>query len=468
MALWFHWYNAISLLRPVCSRSTTFLWFMVCVAGLSVRDENLGVTSIVRALSLKPLCYQSLLRCFHSNAIKLDRLYQLWAQIVLKLFDQHIERVNGRIVFVADGKKIAKSGKKMPAVKKLYQESDDNTKAQFIMGHSTQCVGVLASKTGFSVCMPLIMRIHEGLIYSNRDTRSLLDKLLLAIDQLKLNCRYYLVADAYYGSGKLIKALVKNDNHLISRAKSSCVAYHPAPKSNVKRKVGRPKLYGRKVSLRNMFNSATKIERIHSPVYQERSVVLQVRTINLIWKPLGKPIRFVLVEHPIRGSMVLMCSDLTLDASEIIRLYGLRFKIEVSFKQASQVIGSYDYHFWMATMKRTRRHEGNRYLHMESEEYRAAIDRKMHAYHVFLMAGVITQGLTQYLSLCHTAAVWRSFGSWLRTIRQGVPPSELVVTMALRNTMSEFLIASATGNKLAKFIVTQQVTDYSLDLKYAA
>ena len=35
--------------------------------------------------------------------------------------------------------------------------------------------------------------------------------------------------------------------------------------------------------------------------------------------------------------------------------------------------------------------------------------------------------------------VWDSFGSWVRTIRAGIPPSEFVVANALRQTFPDFL-----------------------------
>ena len=44
---------------------------------------------------------------------------------------------------------------------------------------------------------------------------------------------------------------------------------------------------------------------------------------------------------------------------EIIRLYGLRFKIEHTFKQAVRLIGSFSYNFWMSDMKPLRRRSGN-------------------------------------------------------------------------------------------------------------
>ena len=54
LSLWGSWWNAIELLRPAFSRLSTFLWFATIVAGMTVRADMLGVTSIVRALNLRP------------------------------------------------------------------------------------------------------------------------------------------------------------------------------------------------------------------------------------------------------------------------------------------------------------------------------------------------------------------------------------------------------------------------------
>jgi hypothetical protein len=107
-------------------------------------------------------------------------------------------------------------------------------------------------------------------------------------------------------------------------------------------------------------------------------------------------------------------------------------------------------------MKPLKRRNGNQHLHRESEAYRCAVRRKLTAYHVFLFTGVVAQRLMHYLSSCHTDVVWRSFGSWLRTVRKGVAPSELVVTMALRNTLPGFLLVCSGTNIMAKFIEQRQ------------
>jgi hypothetical protein len=179
-------------------------------------------------------------------------------------------------------------------------------------------------------------------------------------------------------------------------------------------------------------------------------------------------VRFVAVVHPTRGRFVLMTTDLFLAPIEVIRLYGLRFKIEFSFKQAVRTIGAYAYHFWMMDMKPLRRRNGNQYLHRESENYRIAVTRKIHAYHVYVHAGIVAQGLLQYLAATFPRLVWNSFGSWLRTIRPGVPPSELVVAEALRNSFPQFLAVCPKSPILAKFIGERSEPERSKILSLAA
>ena len=68
LSLWGSWWNAIELLRPAFSRLSTFLWFATIVAGMTVRADMLGVTSIVRALNLRPALYHRLSLTFTAPA----------------------------------------------------------------------------------------------------------------------------------------------------------------------------------------------------------------------------------------------------------------------------------------------------------------------------------------------------------------------------------------------------------------
>ncbi len=457
MPLWSAWWNALCLLRPAFSRMRSFMWFATVVAGLTVRTEHLGVTSIVRALKLQPRLYNKLRDSVHSHAVQLDRLSALWTQVVLRLFPDPV-RVNGRRVLVGDGIKVAKSGRKMPGVKLLHQQSAANTKPEYIMGHSLQAVSMLVHAAHSIFAVPLAVRIHEGVVWSNRDRRTLLDKILSLLGIVAIGEPFYFVADAFYAAGKVVNGLLAEHNHLITRVKSNAVAFAPYLRQGPQKR-GRPRLYGDKIRLRSLCDDLPSMQSAASPVYGERHVTIRFRVCDLLWRPCGRLVRFVAVTHPSRGSCVLMCTDTSLDAVEIIRLYGLRFKIEHSFKQAVHLIGSFSYHFWMQDMKPLARNSGDQFLHRESQRYRQAVTAKLHAYHVFIQAGVICQGLLHYLAVACPQQVWNAFGSWLRTIRPGIPPSELVVAHALRQTLPDFLVNTREPHSLAKFIVERQDPD---------
>jgi DDE superfamily endonuclease len=451
--LWIEWWNLTCEVRSACARTRTFLWMSLCLAGMTVRKDLLGVTSIVRALGLEPACYDRLLDFFHSAALDPDKLTRAWRALVFRL-DPGILRVNGKPVLVGDGIKVAKAGRKMPGVKKLHPQSESNHKAEYIFGHSCQAVAVLTQALSSVFALPLACRIHEGTVFSNRDQRTLLDKMILLLDSLGLQQPFYFVADAYYASGQVVRGLLAHGNHLVTRVKSNSVAFFPAtpPPPNRPRPKGRPAKYGKKIKLATLLKDAARLQEAPSPVYGEKGVTLRFRTADLLWRPVGILVRFVAVLHPQRGAILLMSTDLTLPPLDVSRIYGLRFKIEVSFKQALHVIGAYHYHFWMAAMTPLRRVSGNQHLHRKSDDYRNAVRRKITAYHRHIQLGLIAQGLLQILSTTQPKMVWRSFGSWIRTVRPGLAPSEQVVAIALRNTLPEFLAAAAKTSILVKFI----------------
>ena len=452
MRIWTEWWSWVEPLRAVCSRSRSFLWLLAAIAGISIRSDLLGVTSIVRALGLGGHCYDRLLDFFHSKAVDPDALCRCWVKTVFARMPG-IHRVNGRPVLLGDGIKIPKRGRKMPAVKLLHQVSESNTKPEYILGHSIQAVSVLVSAASTFFAVPLSARIHEGLVFSNRDQRTLPKKLLSLVEAVGIAEPVYLVADAYYACHTMALGLIQAGSHLISRLRKNSVAFEPIPSTETKRKRGRPRLYGRKIRLFTLFETSDdRWTTVASPVYGEKDVLIRYLCLDLLWRPIRRLARFVLVEHPDRGRILFLCTDLSLNPLEIIRLYGLRFKIELSFKQAVRTLGAYGYHFWMKTMDKIGSRSGDQYLHRKTDPYRDAIRRKLAAYHRYIQIALISQGVLQCIATTTPALVWSSFGSWLCTLRPGIPPSELVVMIALRNSLPDFLIPSGPGDLLRKFL----------------
>jgi hypothetical protein len=453
MALWLEWFRCLEALRPACARAATFLWMSLALMGLSVRAELAGVTSFVRALGLAPAAYRSLLHLFHSRGLDLERLSAGWVALASRLFVP--VRVGQRVVLIADGLKVPKEGRKMPAVKKLHQESANNSKPPFIAGHSCQALALLAwGPLGRALAIPLVSRIHEGVVFSNRDQRSLLDKLIALLVPVArwLDSPVVLVADAFYASRSIAVPLLDRGHHLVTRVRSNTVAYRPAARPRRPRR-GRPRLYGAKLRLKDLWNDCDRFRSAPSPIAGETRVRIRYRCENLLWRPVGRLVRFVWIDHPLRGRFLLMTTDVDLDPLQVLLLYGYRFRIEVSFKQALHTLGTYAYHFWMMDMRPRRRGSGDQYLHHTDDDYRRLVRRKIDAYHRCIQLGCIAQGLLQHLAVNRRKDVWRHFRSWMRTMNLGAPPSEAVVAEALRGTLPDFLLCAPDAHALKKFLL---------------
>ena len=471
MLLWCHWFYAAQLLRPACSRSRTSLWMLLALMAMSVRQDMAGVSSLIRSGGLQGDSYHGLLHFFHSNALPVERLMTVWTSVAIKLFGPWLVRVRGRLVLVADGIKRPKEGRKMPAVKLLHQDSQSNSKAEYIMGHSCQAIAMLVEGFGCCFAVPLACRIHEGLVFSNRSKRSVLDRLIELLYSLGLSVPVYLVADAYYASGKIIQPLLRRGDHLVCRFRRTATAHWPVQDSQGSRRKGRPKLYGIKFRLITLFDQMSLFTVAISPAYGEKDIHIRYRSAQVLWRPAGCLIQVVAVIHPNRGRILLLCTDLELSPLEVIRLYSRRFKIEVGFKQAVHQVGTFTYHFWMRGMDRIRRGDGNQYLHRRSKVYRQQVLRKIAAYERYMLLGLISQGLLQYLALAKPAMVWKHFGSWMRTMNTQAVPSEAVAASALRHSFRDFLFALPNNHFMKKFLankLAQRLRSIPANFKLAA
>jgi hypothetical protein len=431
------------LFRDSFSRSVSFNWFVIVITGFIVRLDQHGVSSIVRWLSLDSSYYHALLAFFKTSSWKLCAIQQRWQDIVVSFRPPIL--IDERSVIVGDGIKISKEASYMPGVKKLHQESDNSGKAPYIQGHHFGVLGILAGHMCKKIfCIPLRAEIHEGVEdlramqnkpvpkVNGRDKLSVTTLMAsMAVDLITgMNTKALLVLDAYFAVGPvflILKAATdstgKRIAHLVTRAKSNVVAFkHPPPKTGRR---GAPRKYGDKIKLNDLFTDKRSLfERATIDVYQS-SKTIRFLVLDLLWKPVKEKIRFVLVidgdEH-----FILMCSDLSLSAENIIRAYGYRFKIEVTFKVLKHLIGAFSYHFWTSVWPKI----GNRAQSDLSgcfDAYsRMLITQTANAIEGFVNFGCIATGILQLLSIKFHDTIWSRYHGWLRTVSSSIPSEETV------------------------------------------
>lgn len=143
------------------SSRAAFHWFVVIIIGLMLRSDQLGVTSVVRDLALAPNCYDSMLHFFRASSWSLTEIRRCWFSAVSKYAPLYKEE--NAHVLVGDGVKQSKEGRRMPGVKKLYQESENSAKPEYIHGHMFGGLGILAGNVRNWAYIPLSIRLHDGL-----------------------------------------------------------------------------------------------------------------------------------------------------------------------------------------------------------------------------------------------------------------------------------------------------------------
>ncbi len=235
----FHYLDTIfDTFRPCFARRATFTWFVVVLMGFYLCGDHEGLTSIIRWLALRPSCYACLTNFFYATSWSLDTLMPIWINWVQTMCP--VVSFHGRPLLIGDGIKIAKEGRKMPAVKALHQDSSNNSKKTAIWGHHHGVVGLTIGALGKMFCTPLRAEIHEG-VDAWRGSEGLnggaptivtrMARLLVATAQ-HMGCPWYAVLDAYFAVGPTF--LILNETltpdgsplvHLMTRGKKSTVGY---------------------------------------------------------------------------------------------------------------------------------------------------------------------------------------------------------------------------------------------------
>lgn len=426
----------LKAMRPAFSRKATFVWFVIVFVGFVVRSDNFGVSSIVRALWLGPLCYPCLLHFFHSKAWSLEELMRYWWYWLIR--ENMAFTVKDRIVLLADHTKTPKDGRRMPAVVTLHQDSETSSKPGFFRGHHWGCIGLLANAGSKFSSIPLLARIHQGLELSDSSGESLISRIVnmaVTITQT-IGKRGYLVLDAFFATGTTflaVRHLLNNDPatiHVLIRAKKNVVAYKIPPLKN-KPSRGRPRKYGKKLKLYELFDLwSNKFKEAKVNIYDGREKV-RFLTLDLLWKPVGGLIRFSLIESS-RGRIILMTCDLQMNPLTAIQLYCRRVTIETLFDTLKNTMGGMAYHFWSKYLKPSSRRplknekDKQKQVSSKPEKTKNTLD----AIEKFVNIQLLTVGVLQLLACHFPLQIWHKSRCWLRTISSNIP-SEFVTRTAL-------------------------------------
>ncbi|QQK81992.1 transposase [Salicibibacter cibi] len=430
--------------RPCFNRVATFHWFVVIIIGMMMRSDHLGVTSIMRDLGLPVRRYETLIHFFRSSAWSLESLRRTWLQVVKRVAP--LSYVKGKVVLIGDGMKQSKEAERMPGVKKRHQDSENSSKAAYIFGHLFGAVGVLMGTPKKWFCLPLVMNLQDGVktIFGWDDASperqashvvQMIDQGFAAANTFK---QALLLLDRYFLTTPALKRLNQCNQsgdahmHIVTQAKSNVVAYERPVR---KKGRGRPRKKGDRVKLYDLFQTRASEFQATTVIMYGKEETVQYLCLDLLWgQGLYQELRFVLVKHNGRLA-ILVSTDRTLAATDIIQLYGHRFKIECTFREMKQAIGSFGYRFWSKSMPKLQRYlkkgESHPLEHVKDKEN---IRLTIKAIEGFVMCNCIAMGLLQIIAVRYSHRVPRLFFRYLRTPSKAIV-SEATVMAYLRRSI---------------------------------
>jgi DDE superfamily endonuclease len=435
----------LTALRPVFLREATFQWFVLLVWGVLLADQPPAVTSYLNALGLSADYYHRALHWFHSSAWQVTDLWQRWGEWVAA--HRSAKRLQGQLVYVGDGMKVAKAGRKMPGVKRLHQESSDVNKPEWIRGHYLGALARLVGAGAALFAVPVAVQLQDGL--AGLTVLTLVDKMAELCARLMAKGSYAVLA-ADFAAANVLKVFRQREIHLISRARSTTVGYAPFSPLPGRRR-GRPRKWGSPVKLKSLFQQVATFPSQPLPLYGQ-TVLVQYWSIQLYWDSPEHLVQFVLAPLPCGQQMILISSDLTLSPQAVIEAYGWRFKIEVSCRTLSHLLGGFAYRFWLKALPTAPRWPTNLNWADAPEGFRQPVARKVEAFERFVNLHALALGILQLLALEQADPIWSQFPRWFRTLPQHGYPTEQVVRLTLQHLAPRILATSKPSLLLPKFL----------------
>ena len=219
--------------------------------------------------------------------------------------------------------------------------------AKFIYGHVWVVLSALVRhKYWGTIGLPLLAKMYIRAKDVNGQKIRFQTKLQQATELVKWasdRCKrvgkgLWIVTDGGYTKGAFLKPAIKLGATIVTRLRRDA-ALHSLVKAPKKRRRGRPRKYGRKISLSRRAQSNRGWFLVKAMLYG-REQTRRLKLFRATYRPAGGEVLVLIVREANNSWRAFMCTNLSATAWEILEAVAARFAIEQDFHDLKEIEGA--------------------------------------------------------------------------------------------------------------------------------
>ena len=331
-----------------CFTAPTYKRFETIIAGWVLCVGKRTVTGVIRAAGVVGREHHSGYHRFFSQAAwNTDAIGLALMRLVLS-----VPGLGARVVLTIDDTLARHTGKHI-AAGAMHRDPllSCGGRPFFHFGHNWVVVAVVVAFPEWNkvFSLPVLMRLYrteklnKKLKRPHRKKTELASEMIAVVAEAFGSRRFLVVADNAYANRSILRPLPKSVDFL-GRARMDASVYAPPPQRAARAR-GRPRVKGRRLASPAERAKRRRWRKVTTAIYGRQATV-QVQVFDALWYVAAhaRKLRFVLI----RGwpghdkDDVLVTTDLSMTANEVIHLYCNRWSIEETFGWVKSRLGFED------------------------------------------------------------------------------------------------------------------------------
>jgi len=336
-----YWRVMVITLSSVLHQRSAFRMAVILAAMLFAKGRK-TITSWLRAAGIS--------RRYKAYYFFIGSLAQKTETIATELFKIMINRIHkntNTILAAIDDSPTSRYGPKIAGAGIHRNPVPTPDGKKFIYGHVWVTLSLIARHSKFgTIGLPLLARMYVkardvktiGLSFKSKTEQA------VELSKWAYNCckklgkQLWIVTDGGYTRASFLKPVIKTGIVVVSRLRKDAVLYAEV-KEPKKRKRGRPRKYGKRIKLDNVFRKPYGWFKIEAFLYGKKQLK-DVKVFKALYKPAGSLVQVVIVRESKDCLRAFLCTDLAACAAEILEVVADRYAIEQNFSDIKEIEGA--------------------------------------------------------------------------------------------------------------------------------